>query len=163
MNKTGRTSAHSELTVDEIELQKRMDILKRLRGYLKDQRERLSSYLKLLDSENDAMERGDSRSLEAHLDAEGTLITQIRQFQKVIDPLQRMYALSVPEGDAEVIDLEKSLEKLRHETMERVDVMREKVRARMEIIRSEIASLRIPRQTNFHAEPESSGLLDISA
>ena len=146
------------------ELEQRVAILRRLKTYLADQRTRLQSYLELLDSQHDAVASGDSKSLEAHLEAEGTLVSQIRQFQRVIDPLQRMYAVSVPDGDKDVGALEESLQSLREQAMERIDRMRDQVKTRMEDLRNEIASLRRPRNPGaYHSDPESSGLLDISA
>jgi len=129
------------------ELEKRKALLLRLRGLLLDQRGKFERYLDVLDHEKGDIESGDVDRLVAHVEIEEAIVSEIFTFQKAIDPLEDLFRANLPAGeagDSEVHGLRDSLQELKTEVLRRNEENRGLLRARMEILRAEVLSLRKP-------------------
>jgi hypothetical protein len=141
-----------ELSPDE--LAQRVAILKRFKTLLTQQRDRFSSYLSLLDKQQNIIESGSAEDLLAYVEIEEKIVADIFSIQKVIDPLEEMYNAVIGQGslktadrldastDNEVPGLKASLEKLQSEAVVRSAQNKELLSKRMVELRSEITALR---------------------
>jgi chromosome segregation ATPase len=135
------------------ELSQRVLTLKRFREMLRTQRDRLREYLSVLDTQQDAIARGDAEALLSRLDLEEHIVRDLSNLQRVIDPLERLYrdlaasggAADSPapaDGEAEVAGLKAAVERLGKEAAANAARNRELLAGRMAELRSEIKSLR---------------------
>ena len=142
-------AAGKELSREEIN--RRTAILRRFKELLKAQRSRFQTYLDVLDRQKDIIESGTADDLIRHVDLEEKIVADIFSIQKVINPLQDLYARTAANRlspktsskDAEeVIDIKTALEGLKKEAVSRSDRNRRLLSRRMAELRSEIKTLR---------------------
>ena len=142
---------------------RRVSILRQLKKNLLGQRERLVTYLDILEHEKDDIERGDLERLTAHVDMEQAVIQEIRTFTRVIDPLDKLYRAAYPEREGEIPALRSSLSDLTDNILRRNRANRELLRKEMARIETELSLLRIPaRKKELFNLQEASTLIDIS-
>ena len=172
-----KTAVKTELSSSELE--RRVAILKRFRELLTQQRDRFREYLKVLDKQKDIIEKGNPDDLIVHVELEEKIISDIFAIQKVIDPLEAMYAANFPAsansltnnsqaaalpGEVrEVPNLRKALEELRSEAVIRSERNRMLLAKRMEELRQEMKNLRAHPYAIHHSpfSQESASLIDI--
>jgi len=149
-------------------LEGRAAILRRFRELLVQQRQKFEKYLLVLDHERNDIESGDVDRLAAHVEIEEQIVSEIFTFQKVIDPLEDIYRSAYPAGSpppeaASLGELRDSLIGLRTEVLARNAENRALLRQRMEVIRGEIAGLRMPMaaRRSVYAGSGDGGVLDI--
>lgn len=152
----------------EGEMQKRVAMLRRLRELLLDQRGKFENYLAVLDHEKGDIESGDVDRLVAHVEIEEAIVSEIFTFQKAIDPLEDLMRSALPAGDAgwaDVGGLKDSLQDLKSEVLKRNEENRSLLRARMEVIRTQLLALRKPlgSRRSVYAEREAGSLVDMGA
>jgi hypothetical protein len=150
----------------EGEVQKRVALLHRLRDLLLDQRGKFERYLNVLDHEKSDIESGDVDRLVAHVEIEEAIVSEIYTFQKAIDPLEELYRAAYPAGGDtghEVGGLRESLGMLKTEVLRRNEENRRLLKARMEVLRAEVLSLRRPfaARRTVYAGAEGGSLVDI--
>ncbi|HVO40486.1 MAG TPA: flagellar export chaperone FlgN [Spirochaetia bacterium] len=140
--------------------EQKVAILKRLREMLRQQREKLQGYLRLLEQEEKSIHRGDAESLLAQVEMEKSIIADIFALKKVIQPLESLYQSAYPRAEETVPKLRATLEKMGEQVIAHNAKNRALLRDRMEELRVEIASLRSwPKSTFREAAPR---LVDIS-
>jgi hypothetical protein len=128
-------------------------VLKRLREMLVRQREKFSSYLQLLEKEEESIRRGDSDRLIAQVELERSIIADIFTLKKVITPLETLYQAAYPETESTIPRLKATLEAMSSEVVAHNARNRALLRDRMEELRKEIGSLRAwPRDGASFAE-----------
>jgi transposase len=152
----------------EGEVQKRVAMLRRLRELLLDQRGKFENYLQVLDHEKGDIEGGDVDRLVAHVEIEEAIVSEIFTFQKAIDPLEELMRAALPAGESdmgEVVTLKDSLQELKTEVLKRNEENRVLLRARMDVIRSQVIALRKPLGSRrpVYAERDAGSLVDIGA
>ena len=149
----------SKKDISPRELSQRVAVIKRFKELLKAQRDRFQAYLNALDRQKDVIQMGTTDELLRHVELEEKIVTDIFSIQKVIDPLEQMYAsVSEKPGGDEVTSLKDALEGLKAEAAVRSERNRELLSRRMTELRSEIKSLRsnsYPRR-RFNSSPEPS-------
>jgi hypothetical protein len=160
------------------ELAQRVAVLKRFRTLLAQQRDRFRSYLEVLDTQKDIIEKGDPDELLAHVELEEKIVADIFSIQKVIDPLEDMYLAALSGFEApgtaartghrepdEVQSLKSALESMKNEAVIRSTRNKELLSKRMAELRSEIKSLRsnpyAARRSGF-SDGGTASLVDIS-
>ncbi len=149
--------------IEDKELKERVNILKKLRETLLKQREKFRNYLEVLDHEERAIAEGDLNSLEAHVAIEKSIVNEITNFQKVIEPLDEMYKRFFPESDDSIPKLKASLERMKTKVIERNKKNQLLLKEKMELVRSEIKSLRMNvRVTSPYANIGSPTFIDIT-
>ncbi|MCL2318726.1 MAG: flagellar export chaperone FlgN [Treponema sp.] len=151
------------------ELSQRVAVIKRFKELLKAQRDRFRAYLDTLDTQQAVIQNGTAEDLLHHVELEEKIVTDIFSIQKVIDPLEKMYQSTKPEGPGEngftaggppqagdeVSSLKDALEDLKTEAAIRSERNRDLLSRRMASLRSEIKTLRsnpyARRQANIAA------------
>jgi hypothetical protein len=137
-------------------------VLARLREMLVRQRDKLASYLGVLEREEEAIREGDADRLAACVELEGSVIADIFTLKKVIDPLQALYRAAWPEREPAVTELRATLERMSTEVIEKNAANRAMLRRKMDEMRQEIASLRRwPRPPSAFAAAAAPSLVDI--
>ncbi len=145
------------------ELERRVALLKKLKETLHQQREKFSTYLKVLDQEQTSVQEGRLEALQEQVKIEETLVAEIGTFQKVLDPLEAVWKQTNPEAeDAEVVELKQNLAALKVQVQEKNAKNRSLLSAKMEEVRSELLKLR-PRPKNPYGSASSTArMIDIS-
>lgn len=146
------------------ELAQRVGALRRFRELLVQQRVKFESYLKVLDFERADIESGDVDKLSAHVEIEEAIVSEIFTFQKVIDPLERMYKSAYPAAEAaDLPELRSTLEGLKAEVLQRNAENRALLKRKMELVRVELAGFRNPlaSRTSVYARQGGGALVDI--
>jgi hypothetical protein len=137
-------------------------ILRRLRELLQNQRDRLKSYLDILDLQHASIADGDVDRLQAQVETERVLLSEIREITRVIRPLEDLYRAAYPQREETVPALQAALEKLGREVKEANARNRAALQHKMDELRNEISSLRAwPRAASPFAEVTPS-LVDIT-
>lgn len=150
-------------TVDEVELQRRVAILKRLRENLLSQRTKFFQYLSVLEKQEFDIINEDTDKLEAHIEMEQSIVREIFAFQKVIHPLEELYHSAYPAREPEIPELKKSLENLKLQVLARNKRNQGLLREHMVQIRQKIIELRsnTALKSVFSTEPTPT-LIDIT-
>ena len=120
------------------QVDQRVQILRRLRRYLEEQRERFLSYLYLLDQENAVIRNGDVDRIQHHVQLEQGIIGDIAALQRAIHPLEELYRRACPVAEKSILSLENSLRSLREKALVRNEENRRLLQGRLEILRQEI-------------------------
>jgi hypothetical protein len=142
--------------------EQKVALLKRLREMLQRQREKFQGYLALLEQEESSISRGDAESLLVQVEMEKSIIADIFSLKKVIEPLETLYQAAYPATEQTVPQLKATLEKMGEQVIAHNAKNRALLRARMEDLRLEIASLRTwPRASAGFAQA-APGLVDIT-
>jgi len=128
-------------------------VLKRLREMLVRQRDTFSTYLQLLEKEEQSIRRGDSDALLAQVELERSIIADIYTLKKVIAPLETLYRAAYPQTESTIPRMKATLEVMNAELIAHNDRNRQLLRTRMEELRTEIGALRAwPRDAAPYAE-----------
>ncbi len=150
-------------SIEGDELKERVNILKKLRETLLKQREKFRTYLEVLEQEEKAIADDDLDRLEAHIAIEKSVVNEITNFQKVIEPLDELYKKFFPESEDSIPKLKESLERMRVKVLERNKRNQLLLKEKMELVRSEIKSLRMKVQvTSPYANIGTPTFIDIT-
>ena len=141
------TASADKVQLSEEEINERVQILHKLREHLNEQRNRFYRYLDVLEHEEQDILSNDVEKLEYHVELEKDLAREIQSFQKVIDPLNEMYKVTVSGDDAEIPQLQESLDHIQEEVKERGRRNRQLLKERMENVRNEITSVKKPKKS----------------
>ena len=146
------------------ELNERIAIVRRFRALLEQQRAKFQEYLTILDKQETKISEADAESALIHADLENQIVKNIRSLQKVIIPMRTLYEKSraTAYNPAEVVPVEKlqrDLEVLRHEVIQRNERNQKLLKAQMEKLRTQIASSRNPYRSSqsIYAKQENLG------
>jgi tRNA A37 N6-isopentenylltransferase MiaA len=148
----------------ESEIEERVSILKKLREYLTKKRDRLYSYLEVLDHEEEDILKEDAEKLKMHTEVEENIVKEIYAFQKVIDPLEEMYRTAYPAKDQEMSRLKESLKHIQDEALKRSKRNQKLLAESMEEVRNEIRSLRKINKNRplYDADTQLPSMIDIT-
>jgi hypothetical protein len=125
------------------ELAQRVNLLRRLRELLIQQRERFQGYLSALEKQQVIIESGSADDLLAYVELEEKMVADIFSIQKVISPLEKMYQATIPFSPSDdVPSLKSTLENLKNQAVIRSAHNRKLLSTRMAEIRAEITGLR---------------------
>ena len=145
------------------EVDRRVAILTKLRENLLSQRNRFQRYLDVLEREEADIVEGDTERLEAHVELEKSVVSEIFAFQKAIDPLEDLYRAAYPHREAEIPVLKASLDGLKRKVLDRNKRNQELLRERMTHLRGKIMEVGAHRKlrSSFSSTPTPS-LVDIT-
>lgn len=147
------------------ELGQRVATLRRFRELLVQQKTKFQSYLTVLDHERADIESGDIDKLAAHVDLEEAIVSEIFTFQKVIDPMERMYHAAYPAAsdDPELPELRDTLDELKVEVLRRNAENRVLLKKQMDFVRGEIEGFRNPlgKRNSVYATAGEGAFVDI--
>ncbi|MDR2785741.1 MAG: flagellar protein FlgN [Treponema sp.] len=165
--------------LDDGEISRRVNILRRFRELLRAQKDRFQQYLEVLDQQKDMIEEGSAEDMAAHVELEEKIVADIFFIQKVIDPLEEMYRALYPlpkkgrksrskkaaEDAGGIPDLKTVLEELKSEAVSRMERNKELLSRRMTTIQAEIKTIRknpySRKSRSLYGEVPSPSLVDI--
>ncbi len=124
----------------------RVQILISLRAYLLRQRAKFNDYLNILAREEDAVLAEDTEKILEHLVLEQSIVSEIYNLQRVIDPLRDLHRQRYPEQEAGIRDLENSLENIKKKALAHNKNVRKLILSRQKILRQRLESLHPRRQ-----------------
>jgi flagellar biosynthesis/type III secretory pathway chaperone len=150
------------LTKDEVD--RRVALLKRLKTTLTEQREKFHKYMLVLDAEKVSIEDDKVETLRAQVELEENLVAEIQSFQKVIDPLEAVWRQSYTVDDQEVAQLKQSLAHLKTQVLEKNQMNRTLLSARMAHLQNEIQRVRpnVRGRNPYTGQRAVSTLVDIT-
>jgi len=144
-------------------ISQRASILRQLKKNLLKQRERLLEYLDVLEHETENLDDGNLEKLTNHVDMERAVIREIRSFQKVIVPLEKLYQAAYPDTEEEIPALKRSLSDITQRILRRNRANCNLLKKEMARIESELSRIRIPaKKKNLFNLQEVSTIIDIS-
>lgn len=124
------------------DLDQRVAVLRRYRRMLDLQKERLSSYLEVVDSREAALNSGAFEDFETYTVLEQEAVKGIQTVQRCLEPLKQLYLELHPEGSPDIAQLEDRLERLRLEVLRRNEQSRSALKTYAATLRTEITKLR---------------------
>jgi hypothetical protein len=142
--------------------EQKINVLRRLREMLVQQKAKFQAYLGLLEQQEQSIVGGEAEKLLAQVELEKTIIADIFTLKKVITPLEDLYHAAYPLAESTVPKLQAALEDMGEQVVARNAKNRALLKERMEVLRREISSLRAwPRAASPFAEVTPS-LVDIT-
>jgi hypothetical protein len=158
-------SAASSLSANEI--RNRVSVLRRFKELLIEQRQRLHSYIEILDKQKDVIEKGRTEDLLAHVELEESVVAGIVSLQKSIEPMRSVYEFAAASGDTGngIPELNLTLENLKIEAARRAENNKVLLQKRMAQVRDELKNLRnnpYAKRKSIYSGDQSATLLDIS-
>ena len=125
------------------EIDQRVAVLKRFKALLQEQRKKFSDYLVVLETQERSIHEENIDALVHHTELEQSIIGDIFTIQKVIDPIEEMYRLGMPDkDDTEVVRLKSDLNKLQSQVIDQNQKNRELLQSRMADLRQEMISIK---------------------
>ena len=148
------------------EIDQRVAVLKRFKALLQEQRKKFSDYLVVLETQERSINEENIDALVHHTELEQSIIGDIFTIQKVIDPIEEMYRLGMPDkDDTEVVRLKSDLNKLQSQVIDQNQKNRELLQSRMADLRQEMISIKPDSRYSKQAlskQEVSASLVDIS-
>ncbi|EMB32239.1 MULTISPECIES: hypothetical protein [Treponema] len=148
------------------EIDQRVAVLKRFKALLQEQRKKFSDYLVVLETQERSIHEENIDALVHHTELEQSIIGDIFTIQKVIDPIEEMYRLGMPDkDDTEVVRLKSDLNKLQSQVIDQNQKNRELLQSRMADLRQEMISIKPDYRYSKQAlskQEVSASLVDIS-
>ena len=148
------------------EIDQRVAVLKRFKALLQEQRKKFSDYLVVLETQERSIHEENIDALVHHTELEQSIIGDIFTIQKVIDPIEEMYRLGMPDkDDTEVVRLKSDLNKLQSQVIDQNQKNRELLQSRMADLRQEMLSIKPDYRYSKQAlskQEVSASLVDIS-
>ncbi|EGC78430.1 hypothetical protein [Treponema denticola] len=148
------------------EIDQRVAVLKRFKALLQEQRKKFSDYLVVLETQERSIHEENIDALVHHTELEQSIIGDIFTIQKVIDPIEEMYRLGMPDkDDTEVVRLKSDLNKLQSQVIDQNQKNRELLQSRMADLRQEMISIKPDYRYSKQAlskQEISASLVDIS-
>ncbi|MGI5062919.1 flagellar biosynthesis protein FlgN [Treponema denticola] len=148
------------------EIDQRVAVLKRFKALLQEQRKKFSDYLVVLETQERSIHEENIDALVHHTELEQSIIGDIFTIQKVIDPIEEMYRLGMPnKDDTEVVRLKSDLNKLQSQVIDQNQKNRELLQSRMADLRQEMISIKPDYRYSKQAlskQEVSASLVDIS-
>ena len=142
----------------------RQNILRKLRDALSRQRDRLFGYLGQLERQEQAIVDDDLAALQEHVQVEQQAMLEMHALQRVIDPLEELYAAAYPRQEESVPELRNSLAAVHDKVLARNAVNQRLLQDRLTAVREEIQGLRArTTQASPFASIGAPSMLDVRA
>mgnify|MGYP002855984673 CR=1 FL=1 len=155
---------NKNLTEDE--LNERIEIVKRFKSLLEQQRAKFREYLFVLEKQHEEIELDDSESMSAHAELENQIVANIKSLQKVIVPMNDLYQ-SVADGEdsCAIGNIQIDLEKLQKQVLVQNERNRELLQARMNQLKCQMNTFAISNpyrgKRSIYAERQSGNMVSI--
>lgn len=152
--------------LNDSEIAERVAVLKRFRTLLEDQRLKFREYLAVLEQQEKSICDENTDSILQHTELEESIIAELFTIQKVIDPLEYMYAnICADAVGSDIPHLKTDLEDLQQKVLAQNKKNRELLQSRITRLRQQIASVKHPYAHNesIYAETaRTAALIDVS-
>jgi len=141
-----------DLTAEQVA--ERVAILKRFRELLEKQRAKFREYLVVLEKQETVIGAEDVDAIVHHTELEQSIVSELSNIQKVIDPFERLYRDVHPEAsETDIPALQTDLARLQAEVLEQNAKNRELLKSHMVTLRQKVMSLNNPyaKKTSVYA------------
>jgi len=134
-----------DMLVLDSEIAERVAILKRFRSLLEEQRLKFREYLTVLEKQEKSISAENTEAVLQHTELEESIIAEIFTIQKVIDPLEYMYANICKNTEhSDIPHLKTDLDDLQKRVLAQNKKNRELLQTHITGLRQQIASLKRP-------------------
>ena len=138
-----------ETKLSQEELNERIQILKKFRQLLEQQRTKFQEYLKVLEAQESKINEENAEALLAHSELEAQIVKGIGSLQKVIVPMQdlvtRTHAATYNPADAKPIeDIKAELAKLQGQVLKQNEKNRNLLKFHMAQVKEQIQEFKNP-------------------
>lgn len=138
-----------ETKLSQEELNERIQILKKFRQLLEQQRTKFQEYLKVLEAQESKINEENAEALLAHSELEAQIVKGIGSLQKVIVPMQdlvtRTHAATYNPADAKPIeDIKAELAKLQGQVLKQNEKNRSLLKFHMAQVKEQIQEFKNP-------------------
>ncbi len=138
-----------ETKLSQEELNERIQILKKFRQLLEQQRTKFQEYLKVLEAQESKINEENAEALLAHSELEAQIVKGIGSLQKVIVPMQdlvtRTHAATYNPADAKPIeDIKADLAKLQGQVLKQNEKNRNLLKFHMAQVKEQIQEFKNP-------------------
>lgn len=138
-----------ETKLSQEELNERIQILKKFRQLLEQQRTKFQEYLKVLEAQESKINEENAEALLAHSELEAQIVKGIGSLQKVIVPMQdlvtRTHAATYNPADAKPIeDIKAELSKLQGQVLKQNEKNRNLLKFHMAQVKEQIQEFKNP-------------------
>lgn len=138
-----------ETKLSQEELNERIQILKKFRQLLEQQRTKFQEYLKVLEAQESKINEENAEALLAHSELEAQIVKGIGSLQKVIVPMQdlvtRTHAATYNPADAKPVeDIKAELAKLQGQVLKQNEKNRNLLKFHMAQVKEQIQEFKNP-------------------
>ena len=148
------------------ELERRISVVKRFKSLLKEQREKFSQYLFVLERQEKEIQKSSVEAIVQHSEVGNGIIENILNVQKVIEPIEKMYYIVNPEAsDVDVMKLKDDLGRLQVAVLKQNEKNQIILQDKMTDLNQEIAhfSFNAPYKKSVYAKDENvANYVDVS-
>lgn len=152
--------------LNDSELAERIAVLKRFRTLLEQQRRKFREYLTVLEKQEESICDENTDAILRHTELEESIIAELFTIQKVIDPLEYMYAnMCANTVDIDIPHLKTDLEDLQRKVLTQNKKNRDLLQAHITGLRQQIVALKRPyaHKESIYAETSrTAALIDVS-
>lgn len=136
----------------QAELDERIQILKKFRALLEQQRTKFQEYLKVLEAQESKISEEDAEAILAHSQLETEIVANIGSLQKVIVPMQALYnrsnaATYNPAAAVPISRIQDDLAKLQTQVLAQNEKNRTLLKTHMATLRQQITEFKNPYRT----------------
>lgn len=153
-------------TLNDSEIAERVAVLKRFRTLLEQQRLKFREYLTVLEKQEKSICDENTDAVLQHTELEESIIAEIFTIQKVIDPLEYMYANICNNAVAsDIPHLKTDLDDLQKRVLDQNKKNRELLQTHIVGLRQQIASLKRPyahKESVYAGTARTAALVDLS-
>ncbi|HUX52640.1 MAG TPA: hypothetical protein VMW73_17760 [Spirochaetia bacterium] len=162
--KAANASGSAVLGMSEQDIDARVKLLTRLRNLLLAQRDKFRSYLRELEREDSAGRGSDVEKFEAHVQLEQSIVKDIINFRRAVEPMEELYQRVAPlDRTSDIPELKTHLELLQSQVLKRNEENRNELRQRMDDLRRTVEQLRTPyRKPSVFSSSQTGSMVDIS-
>ncbi|MGP1577504.1 MAG: flagellar biosynthesis protein FlgN [Treponema sp.] len=154
------------IALTESEIAERVAVLKRFRTLLEQQRLKFREYLTVLEKQETSITEAKVEALAQHAELGEAIVAEIFTIQKVLDPLEYLYAnVCEPTAADDIPDLKNDLAVLQEQVIAQNKKNREFLSTQMTGLRQQIASLKRPymhRESIYAASADPARFIDLS-
>lgn len=130
------------------ELDERVNLLKKFRSLLEQQRNKFQEYLTVLEKQQDSIAQENPEALLAHTELEQQVVKNIANLQKVIVPMSRMYKATNTSGnfteDKSIANIQNELNSLQNKVLKQNQINRDLLRVHIDNIRTQLQNFKNP-------------------
>lgn len=149
------------------ELAERIAILKRFKHILEEQRKKFQQYLKVLEAQELSIENEDVDKIVEHAELGQSIILQIANIKKVIDPLESLYK-DIRAKSSEHFNMEFETEKIKEDLqslqkniLAQNQKNRDKIQNHLVGLRKQVASIKsISNQKSIFSGDDTASIID---
>jgi len=134
----------AEITQEE--LNERVEVLKRFRSLLEQQREKFKEYLTVLEKQQDSINTENTTALIAHTELEQQVVKNIANLQKVIVPMGKIYNAKAASSaeQASIENLQQELNELQSKVLVQNQKNRDLLRVHIENLKNQMDNFKNP-------------------